>query len=80
MSPFDATARFRPGDLVRFRRGRVAHIVGRIDAGRLPRTACGMPVTLEDQAGTNQDPFCRSCEAAPVTRRPLRRPTPGVTR
>ena len=43
--------RYLPGELVIFRRGRVAHIVGRPRSDAVPRTVCGAPVSLEDRAG-----------------------------
>lgn len=67
-------ARFRPGQLVRFRRGRVAHIVGRTPADGAPRTVCGQQIGLEDLAGDPRDPDCRACTDAPPSRRPAYRP------
>ena len=61
-----------PGDLVKFRRGRVAHIVGRPTTDRIARTVCGQVVTLDDQPALVSDPICVACDKAPPTRKPPR--------
>lgn len=61
--------RHRPGDRVRLRRGRVAHVVatGSDDGPRF--TLCGVPVLMDDQAAVDTDPDCVGCYNTPSTRR-----------
>lgn len=61
--------RHRPGDRVKLRRGRVAHIVAAgSSAARF--TLCGMPVLMDDRAALDTDPDCRGCYNTPAARRP----------
>lgn len=62
--------RHRPGDRVRLRRGRVAHVVAHAaedDPARF--TLCGMPVLMDDKAATDADPECVGCYSRPTSRR-----------
>ena len=66
--------RHRPGDLVRLRRGRVAHVVANVglpdDGARF--TLCGKPVLLDDRAAIDTDPHCRACYDRPALKIPAR--------
>ena len=63
--------RHRPGDIVRLRRGRVAHVVAPInspdDGARF--TLCGVPVLLDDRAALAEDPYCVRCYDRPAKTR-----------
>lgn len=61
--------RHRPGDRVKLRRGRVAHIVA-TGAPAARFTLCGMPVLMDDRAALDTDPDCRGCYNTPAARRP----------
>lgn len=61
-----------PGDRIKFRRGRVAHIVGRPTTDHIARTVCGQVITLDDQPAVLTDPVCVACDKAPPTRKPSR--------
>ena len=61
-------SRHRPGDRVKLRRGRVAHLVATGDpAARF--TLCGMPVLMDDRAALAEDPECKTCYNRPARRR-----------
>ena len=64
--------RHRPGDRVRLRRGRVAHVVANVgrpdDGARF--TLCGVPVLLDDKAALPDDPDCVGCYSRPAKYRP----------
>ena len=64
----------RPGDRVRLRRGRVAHVVARYSRGHTQTTPmftlCGVPVLSDDVPAQREDPDCQGC----YHRRPVRRP------
>lgn len=65
-------SRHRPGDRVRLRRGRVAHLIAP-GADPLARvTLCGIPVLLDDRAALAEDPDCSNCYNRPAKRRPRR--------
>ena len=63
--------RHRPGDRVKLRRGRVAHLVASAahdDPARF--TLCGMPVLLDDRAALEEDPDCTGCYNRRARKRP----------
>ena len=62
--------RHRPGDRVRLRRGRVAHLVATGSDPLARFTLCGMPVLMDDRAAVDTDPDCRGCYNTPAARRP----------
>lgn len=68
--------RHRPGDRVRLRRGRVAHLVARTppeDPARF--TLCGVPVLMDDKAALDTDPDCVGCYNTAAKNRPRPRRT-----
>lgn len=61
--------RYRPGDRVRLRRGRVAHLVASSGDALARFTLCGLPVLLDDRAAVDEDPECKACYDRPAKRR-----------
>ena len=72
-------SRHRPGDRVRLRRGRVAHLVASAASSDPARfTLCGVPVLMDDKAALDSDPSCVGCYNTPAKNRP--RPRFTITR
>lgn len=63
-------SRHRPGDRVRLRRGRVAHVVASGGDELARFTLCGIPVLLDDRAALTEDPDCTGCYNRPTRKRP----------
>lgn len=61
--------RYRPGDRVRLRRGRVAHLVATSSDPLARFTLCGMPVLMDDRAALAEDPECKACYDRPAAGR-----------
>lgn len=63
--------RHRPGDRVRLRRGRVAHLVAPTTSpdNGARFTLCGVPVLLDDRAALAEDPDCTGCYNRPSRKR-----------